>query len=196
MAAVLCATHGNLFAACAIHSGLMFHSATTALQAVQVMRNGSVESQDQIVEMIASRIGARQVSALIIQGTDDDTVNPLNAEQIVDQMRQLAVRLHPQGSPPTLSEEHWTLNGGRRYRQQDLSRSGTLLLRSILIEGLGHAWSGGDARHRFFDAAGPDASQLIMEFLLQFRLPEALIGGAGTASSPPTMSAGALSEGT
>jgi poly(3-hydroxybutyrate) depolymerase len=35
-----------------------------------------------------------------------------------------------------------------------------------LIDGLGHAWSGGDARHKHFDAAGPDASRLIIEFLL------------------------------
>jgi len=65
--------------------------------------------------------------------------------------------------------ERWIESGGRRYRQQDTTSGPTVLIRSILIDGLGHGWSGGDARHRFFDAAGPDASQLVLEFLWQPR---------------------------
>ena len=35
------------------------------------------------------------------------------------------------------------------------------------IDGLGHAWSGGDGRHPFGDAAGPDASRLAWAFVLR-----------------------------
>ena len=55
-------------------------------------------------------------------------------------------------------------------------------MRSILIDGLGHAWSGGNANYKFFDALGPDASQLIMEFLLSYRLPADLLRAAARAS--------------
>jgi poly(hydroxyalkanoate) depolymerase family esterase len=168
MAAVLCATHPNLFAACAMHSGLMFHAAATSLQAVQVMRRGATAPLDGIVQMIAGARspGTRLVPTLIIHGADDKTVNPRNAEQIVEQTRLLALRLRPQSAPPVLRNQQWIESGGRRYRQQDLNQGAELLLRSILIDGLGHAWSGGDARHKHFDAAGPDASRLIIEFLL------------------------------
>ena len=41
------------------------------------------------------------------------------------------------------------------------------------IDGLGHAWSGGDGRHPFGDAAGPDASRLAWAFVLrQLRRPD------------------------
>jgi poly(hydroxyalkanoate) depolymerase family esterase len=180
MAAVLCATHGNLFAACAIHSGVMFHAATTSLQAVQVMRGGAGTSLGQIAQRIASQRhpGSRLVPTLIIHGTDDQTVNPVNAEQIVEQTGLLAKHLHPESDPPTLRNEQWIESGGRRYRQQDMTLGPMVLLRSILIDGLGHAWSGGDARHKFFDPAGPDASRLILEFLLPHRLSAELNAGA------------------
>ena len=180
MAAVLCATHGNLFAACAIHSGVMFHAATTSLQAVQVMKRGASTSPGDIAQKIASQRppGSRLVPTLIIHGTEDQTVNPVNAQQIVEQTRLLAERLHPESDPPTLGDEQWIESEGRRYRQQDMTLGPMVLLRSILIDGLGHAWSGGDARHKLFDPAGPDASRLILDFLLPHRLPADLNGGA------------------
>jgi poly(hydroxyalkanoate) depolymerase family esterase len=188
MTAVLCATHGNLFAACAIHSGVMFHAATTSLQAVQVMRRGASTSLGQITQKIASHRhpGSRLVPTLIIHGTDDQTVNPVNAEQIVEQTLLLAEHLHPESDPPTLRNEEWIESGGRRYRQQDMTLGPMVLLRSILIDGLGHAWSGGDARHKFFDPAGPDASRLILEFLLPHRLPTDLNAGAEAIRSSST----------
>lgn len=178
MAAVLCATHGNVFAACAIHSGVMFHAAATSLQAIQVMRRGTTGSMDQLVQTIAGVRGpdTRLVATLIIHGADDKTVNPLNAEQIVEQTRLLAEGSDPQSAPAALRKEQWIESDGRRYRQQDLSQGGTLLVRIILIDGLGHAWSGGDAKYKFFDAMGPDASQLIIDFLLPYRLPADLQG--------------------
>jgi poly(hydroxyalkanoate) depolymerase family esterase len=188
MAAVLCATHGDLFAACAIHSGVMFHAATTSLQAVQVMRHGASTSLDQVTQKIASQRhpGSRLVPTLIIHGTEDQTVNPVNAEQIVEQTRLLAERLYPESDPPTLRNELWIENGGRRYRQRDLTLGPMVLLRSILIDGLGHAWSGGDARHKFFDPAGPDASRLILEFLMSYRLPTELDSGAEARRGSPS----------
>jgi poly(hydroxyalkanoate) depolymerase family esterase len=188
MAAVLCATHGDLFAACAIHSGVMFHAATTSLQAVQVMRRGASTSLGQITQKIASQRhpGSRLVPTLIIHGANDQTVNPVNAEQIVEQMRLLAERLHPESDPPTLHNEQCVESAGRRYHQQDTTLGSMVLLRSILIDGLGHAWSGGDARHKFFDPAGPDASQLILEFLLPHRLPADLNAGAEAVRTSST----------
>jgi poly(3-hydroxybutyrate) depolymerase len=50
-------------------------------------------------------------------------------------------------------------------------RSDQVLLRSISVDGLGHAWSGGDEHHQFNDAAQPDASLLIWDFVSRFRRP-------------------------
>jgi poly(hydroxyalkanoate) depolymerase family esterase len=186
MAAVLCATHGeHLFAACAIHSGVMFHAATTPLQALQVMSRGAGTSLDEITQKIASQRlpGSRLVPTLIIQGADDQTVNPVNAVQIAEQMRLLAQRLHPDSDPPTVLDERWIESGGRRYRQQDTTLGQVVLIRSIVIDGLGHGWSGGDAHHMFFDAAGPDASRLVLDFLWRHTLAADIGAGAIPSSS-------------
>jgi poly(3-hydroxybutyrate) depolymerase len=50
-----------------------------------------------------------------------------------------------------------------------------LLVRSLLIDGLAHAWSGGDPQLPFNDGTGPDASVLILEFLLGQRLAKSVI---------------------
>lgn len=190
MGAVLCATLGeDLFAACAIHSGVMFHAATTPLQALQVMSRGAGTLLNEITQRIASQrpTGSRLVPTLIIQGTDDRTVNPVNAVEIAEQMRLLAQRLHPDSDPPTIGDEGWIESGGRRYRQQDTTLGQIVLIRSIVIDGLGHGWSGGDAHHRFFDAAGPDASRLVLEFLWQHRLPADIDAAAMPSSTVPLL---------
>jgi poly(3-hydroxybutyrate) depolymerase len=67
--------------------------------------------------------------------------------------------------------EQFVTGNGRSYRQSDYARSDQVVLRSILIEGLGHAWSGGDERERFNDPMPPDASRLLWDFLSEFRRP-------------------------
>jgi poly(3-hydroxybutyrate) depolymerase len=38
-----------------------------------------------------------------------------------------------------------------------------------VVDGLEHAWSGGDARFPFNDPSGPDASELIWDFFEEHR---------------------------
>ena len=182
MAAVLSATHDDLFAACAIHSGVMFRAATTALEAIQVMRRGTGEpvSRPPKGTLHQQLPRSRLVPTLIIHGSSDPTVNPVNAKQLAEQVRSLAEHLYSGDTALTLRDEQQLESGGRHYRQQDMTFGQTVLLRSILVDGLGHAWSGGDAHHNFFDSAGPDASRLIVEFLLSHRLP--VVRGAGSAT--------------
>jgi poly(3-hydroxybutyrate) depolymerase len=98
-------------------------------------------------------------------------VHPRNAEQIVRQFRRFAeLRGTPPG-PLTDAVEQRISSEGRRYRQRDYVRGDQLLLRSILIEGLGHAWSGGDESLPFNDSAQPNTSRLIWDFLSKFRRP-------------------------
>jgi poly(hydroxyalkanoate) depolymerase family esterase len=197
MAAVLCATHAERFAACAIHSGIMFHAATTPLQAFEVMRRGAGETVSMLDKIVAGARGG-QVPTLLIHGAADEVVNPLNAEHLLEQMRLLAARLDPQ-TTLTLGEEVWVEGSGRRYRQRDLYQGSELLVRLIMIEGLQHAWSGGDAKHRFFDPAGPDASEQIVEFLLSYhRAPagtsqagsDAALAASGAAPAPAANAGG------
>jgi poly(hydroxyalkanoate) depolymerase family esterase len=170
MARNLAIRHGVLFAACAVHSGVMYRAANSMIQALVALQSGSRASPDDALRMVGHDAArpAPFVPTLVIHGDRDNTVNPINAGQLVQQARTLAAREDPQTSliGPT---EREVLDGGRVYVLRDYSRQGRLLIREVMIKGLGHAWSGGDARHPFNDATGPSASELIWEFVSHHR---------------------------
>jgi poly(hydroxyalkanoate) depolymerase family esterase len=175
LAGILTIRYPALFAACALHSGVMYGAATSAGQAVRALRSGASASPQETARELQRAPGASTgvVPTLVIHGQADVTVNPRNGEQLVEQRLALAGLLLPDGGSAAPAAERLVHSGGRNYRQRDYFRNSTLVVRSILIEGLAHAWSGGDPALRFSDGAGPDASRLILDFLLQYRAREA-----------------------
>jgi poly(3-hydroxybutyrate) depolymerase len=171
MACVLANCYGTLFAACAVHSGLMYRAATSPSAAVTAMRMGSLNSALKTARetRLTSPSAAAFVPTLVIHGDRDKTVNPVNADQIIEQTRTLAEYESMPPQPLVESAERRVAGSHRAYQLRDYARDGRIVLRKIIIEGLGHAWSGGDERHSYNDSQGPDASQLIWKFLSEFR---------------------------
>ena len=170
MACLLAVRHSRLFAACAIHSGLMYGAANSPAQALAAMRSGpSSASMEKARQLVRQTHESVTVPTLVIHGDRDTTVNPLNADQIIEQLKLRAEEVDPSAGPLLTSEERRVENRGRPYRQQDSTQQGRLVLRKILVEGLGHAWSGGDMRYEFNDANGPDASRFILDFVMQYQ---------------------------
>jgi poly(hydroxyalkanoate) depolymerase family esterase len=169
MGCLLAVRHSHLFAACAIHSGVMYGAASSAVQALVAMRSGpSAASIDRAKQLVSEADrSAVTVPTLVIHGDSDTTVNPVNADQIIEQLKARCESIDPAAGPLVASDERRSESGGRAYRQQDYSRQRLIVLRKVLVEGLGHAWSGGDPRHEFNEAAGPDASRLILDFVMQ-----------------------------
>jgi poly(hydroxyalkanoate) depolymerase family esterase len=170
MACILAVRHSRLFAACAIHSGVLYGVASSPMAALTAMRSGpSVVSLEEARRLMnGTAEPAVTVPTLVIQGDRDTTVHPLNADQIIEQLKARAEFMDPGAGALVASGERRIDGEGRSYRQRDYRRQGRILLRSILVEGLGHAWSGGDPRHEFNDAEGPDASRLIIDFVMQY----------------------------
>jgi poly(3-hydroxybutyrate) depolymerase len=123
--------------------------------------------------------GAHRVSpVIVVQGAADDKVAPRNAEQVIAQFAQMndladdgdgandsidavadateAVAEAPDRHPYTVLD----------YR----SDAGGLVMRKVLVDGLEHAWSGGDPDGSFTDEKGPAASRLMWEFFKGHRL--------------------------
>jgi len=171
MACVLANRYGTLFAACAVHSGLMYQAATSPSAALTAMRMGSSNSalKTALQTRPTSPSAPAFVPTLVIHGDRDATVNPVNADQIIEQTRTLAEYESVPPQPLVENAERRVAGSHRAYQLRDYARDGRIVLRKIIIEGLGHAWSGGDGRHSFNDPQGPHASQLIWEFLNQFR---------------------------
>lgn len=171
MAGVLAICYGAMFAACAIASGVMYRAAESVRDAAVVMLKGSLAAPELVARTAAQSASGciAFVPALVIHGDEDSTVHPRNAEQIIKQLRAFAQYLGKSSEPLTESPELRLSGRDRAYRQKDYLDNKRVLLRKIMVEGMGHAWSGGDERHPFNDSAGPDASRLIWDFVSMFR---------------------------
>jgi poly(hydroxyalkanoate) depolymerase family esterase len=152
MAAILAATHPDLFDAVAIHSGLPYRSATDLPGAFQAMAGRGAQPGD---------LGpGAAVRCIVVHGTADRTVVPANGELLVEQW--LAANHRPRHPaevqlgrvPGGLSYEH--------VRWRD--RTGRPVQEHLRVEGLGHAWSGGSPDGSYTDARGPSATEAIWRF--------------------------------
>lgn len=169
MTSIMASCYGKLFAACAVHSGLMYRAAESVSEATKAMKNGSRASAAHTAREAARQEAFASVPALVIHGSTDDTVNPVNADQVTEQF--LAMSAPAGAGDPVFTEFTSNKHGGDRYPYEirEFRRGDALVLKKVLIYGLGHAWSGGDAEYPFNDPGGPDASRMIWEFFSYFQ---------------------------
>jgi len=172
MASIMASCYGKLFAACAVHSGLMYRAAESVSEATNAMKNGSRASPENTARQALAQQDFAFVPAMVIHGSRDETVNPVNAEQMVEQFMAMA-RLSD-GGDRALTEFTSSEHGGDHYPYEvrEYRRGDTLLVKKVMVDGLDHAWSGGNDEHPFNDPHGPDASRMIWEFFTGFRRSE------------------------
>jgi poly(hydroxyalkanoate) depolymerase family esterase len=170
MATVLAATHPDLFAGVAVHSGLAFRSATTMGGAFAAMaRGGPDPEREGRAAATAMGAAARPIPALVVHGTKDRVVAPVNGEQVVAQwltMDRLTAPQRFRGDPREPSRtEGGQAPGGRSFtRRWWADEGGRVLVEHLSVDGLGHAWSGGAAGARHSDPRGPSATEAICGF--------------------------------
>ena len=159
MAAVMGETYPDLYAAVGIHSGLAYGSANDVMSAFSAMR-GEVGLTTRMKPPVATG-GASRIRTIVFQGNADRTVHPSNARRIV-------AAASPADADPAVRKETGRAGGGRSYeRTTVLERDGTPVVEYWLVEGAGHAWSGGQAAGSYTDPAGPDASREMVRFFLE-----------------------------
>jgi poly(hydroxyalkanoate) depolymerase family esterase len=147
MALVLAAAYPNLFAAAGIHSGLPYQSANDVMSAFAAMRGDARPSRPQ-----------PHVRKIIFQGDADRTVHPSNAASIA----HAACGHTPETSKHTAPSSH-----GRSYAKTIWhDENGSAQMEKWIIQGAGHAWSGGSQEGSFTDPKGPDASAEMVRFFL------------------------------
>ncbi len=175
MAGIMAATHPDLFAAVAVHSGLGFRSARTLPSAMNAMRGGGDDPEAMgAAAHAAMGAHARPVPALVIHGRADSVVAPVNGEQVARQWlaaNRLASGGGFEGDWARPDESFGERDGGRDVSvRRWADRSGRLLTELIEVEGLGHAWSGGAPGAAYADPHGPSASETIWRFFERSRI--------------------------
>jgi poly(hydroxyalkanoate) depolymerase family esterase len=152
MAAILGDAYPELFAAVGVHSGLATGAATDMPSAFGAMKNGAA----------ASRRTKASPPTIVFHGDEDAVVHPSNGAHVVA------------ASAGALKSEHQRKRSrnGREYSQHRYQHAdGRVVAEHWVVHGAGHAWSGGNAQGSYTDAQGPDATEEMLRFFLEKRLP-------------------------
>ena len=155
-AAIMGATHADLYAAVGIHSGLACGAASDLPSALIAMRQGSRSE--------AINDGGPIVPTIVFHGDSDTTVHPNNGDRI---FRQSAT-----ATSDTTNVLRGRVPKGHCYTRTILTDAGGRVISEHWnIHGAGHAWSGGSPAGSYTDPRGPDATRLMLRFFLEHSLP-------------------------
>lgn len=169
LAAALGLRHAKHFAGVFVHSGLACSAASGPANAIEVMRRGAASDPERVGAQARAARGAVRLPLLVIQGDADDVVAPVNAVHLVRQYLALNGRAAGAGEgdelPAAVRDATSALPGGRTVRSVEYRDGRRLLVAAVRVAGLGHAWSGGDTKFPFNDAAAPDATAQLGRFV-------------------------------
>jgi len=170
LAAILGVRFSGLVRGVVAHSGIACGAAASAFTALTVMKLGP-ETDVAAIAADARRHADTDapVRLLAVQGSDDAVVAPRNAAALARQYLALNGVDVPGGAattlPPPDRDDRDATDPTRVVRVREWSRDGRPLVRLVEVEGLGHAWSGGDATLPYNDATAPDATAMLESWL-------------------------------
>lgn len=166
VAAVGMSAGGALAALLAFHHPERFHSvaafAAPPLIGMNMQNPQSVMQRGLSMSPLLA-LGARHDACArlaILQGAADDVVNLRCAEQLLTQ----AVESQRRAGVPTTKVEVTPQTAEVAVTDFRTQAAGTVL-RSVLIRGLGHVWTGGPGGHPFCEKKGPALTALCVQFL-------------------------------
>ncbi len=157
MALTLAAAYPDVFAAAGVHSVPAYRSSSGPGQALAAMAGRTAVPPPEP--------GAPAIApTILVQGTADTVVRAANGDRVADQW--LAHRAAAPGVEPADRSrvDSGRTADGRRYEVLRWYAARRLVLEYWLVDGLGHAWSGGRKDGSFSDPDGPRATTLMWAF--------------------------------
>ncbi|MBM7703854.1 alpha/beta hydrolase family esterase [Metabacillus iocasae] len=173
MSVILGATYPDVFSGIGVAAGLEYKAASNVLGAYASMASGGPNPIKQ-GKLAYKQMGkhARAVPIIVFQGTADRTVIQKNAHQVVSQwivtndladngemddwIRDVTIDVCTEAVPFGRSYTSYT------YKIED----NWVVAQKHIIDGMGHAWSGGNEAGTYTDPQGPDASKIMWEFFM------------------------------
>ena len=167
MANIVAINHPELFTALALHSGIAFKAATSVLEARKAMNEGGPDPAEQgKVAHAAMGDRARVIPVLIVQGAQDKSVPPLHTAQLAKQWLTIDEALGAGATAPETTRAQ-SASGYHFSREVFSDAQKRVLVETIVVDELAHAWSGGSADGTFTDPKGPDATAAMLRFFFQ-----------------------------
>ncbi len=169
MAVILGATYPDIFAAIGVHSGGEYGAITSPLSGgLAFLQGGPDPIQQGQAAFAAMGSFARVVPTIVFHGTEDLVSWPINGKQVVQQWMEtdfLASHgiYHADFNHPSTTLKS-KVPGGHSYTVYKWNaKNGNEVEEYWLINGMGHAWSGGGP-YNFTDLQGPGASLAMYTF--------------------------------
>jgi poly(hydroxyalkanoate) depolymerase family esterase len=156
MAAVLAATHPDLYAAVGVHSGVPYLAAHDPMSAFAAMSLGA-----------GADLAGGPAPLIVFHGDRDTAVSVANADRLI--AARLAAVQPSTGSTPvkSVTTQPGTDDCRPYSRTTYTDAGGTVIAESWIVNGGGHAWFGGNPDGTFTDPLGPDASAEIVRFFFE-----------------------------
>jgi poly(3-hydroxybutyrate) depolymerase len=185
LTAILASCYADVFAAAAVHSGFPYGVADNPIAGLRVMETAYPYDAEKSGRAAFDCRGAgrRTMPMLVIQGSLDDKVLPKASGDVIRQFAQVDDLCDDGEDNDSVAATSLVMTavpaspGGQyAYEVSTLSRGGKPMLREVVVQGLGHAWSGGDdgrerpddrVKYPYNDPQGPDASRMMWEFFAQ-----------------------------
>jgi len=172
MAVILGAIYPDIFAAIGVHSGLEYQAATSAIDSLKVMSLGGPDPQQQgQAAFDAMGTTTRVIPTIVYQGSSDLVVHPINSDHVTqqwmrtDQIASNGIDKAEFGNPS--HTENGQVPGGHSFSVFKWDDSqGYELQEYWKIDGMGHAWSGGNPGNSYTDPSGPEASLAMIQFFM------------------------------
>jgi poly(hydroxyalkanoate) depolymerase family esterase len=161
LTALLAVNYPDRFAAVALHSGPAFGEARSGIAAMDVMRRGARREPAELVDALVNVAEYPGMPAIILHGDADHVVAPVNADQLAEEFLRLNRMVDEKGVRKSGEVREERKSG---VVMRDYVRGGRRVVRLCRVQGLAHAWSGGDDALPFHSAKGPEASALVWEF--------------------------------
>lgn len=173
-ASTMAVLYPDLFAAVGVHSGLEFGAAVGPIMAITAMKTGGpLPSFTGPAAYMTMGSRARVIPAIVVHGTDDKVVYDTNGDQVARQfaiMNNLASKGNPIDTTPDVRKVSQVPDGYKYTRSDFNDKAGNQIVSQFEVQGLGHAWSGGDKAGSYTDPKGPDASVLMWAFFDAHRM--------------------------
>jgi poly(hydroxyalkanoate) depolymerase family esterase len=161
MAAVMAATYPDLYAAVGVHSGLAYGAAHDLPSAFAAMKQGPPPRAHQ---------PAGRIPLIVFHGDRDPTVDPINADHLLDHWGRTGAAEQAGASRPgrAATVTSGQVPDGHAYTRRVYgdAADGTVMEQWIIHQA-GHAWSGGSPQGSYTDPQGPDASAELVRFFNQ-----------------------------
>ena len=180
LACILGVTYPDVFNSIGIYAGLAYDAANVFYLTDPMAKEATFRMEKGVLDPYECGNSAfqemgeykKKMRVIVFHGNCDTTVNPINGHQVITQWAQTNFLVEDgvgrADVTPTLVKSD--IKNGKSYTQHVYNDGdGEPLLELWMIGDMGHTWSGGSPNGSYTDPMGPNATEIIWNFLSKYQ---------------------------